>query len=269
MLSEIVPWNPSQWYEQFINFGAEIIRTRIINMMNSGEHTVDEAFNLMISYIADISPKYAELIVASHSSVAKKKELIKEVMDDCMYINVVPFQKGINEQLIEKLREKYDIRKTRVSFNHTRSDGTKIRVTSKDPMMIGYEYWYLLYKVPHMRCPGVGFVNQFGTPVKPSSGAKVQYPFARVPIRMGEDEIRNLTMVAGPETSTRVLGEYANNTDAVNCLTKHLLTDPEPGKLKSIEMPLSEIIEGNKMVNVQKHIIGAFGVDLTPKEEGK
>ena len=136
-------------------------------------------------------------------------------------------------------------------------------------MMIGYEYWYLLYKVPHMRCPGVGFVNQFGTPVKPSSGAKVQYPFARVPIRMGEDEIRNLTMVAGPETSTRVLGEYANNTDAVNCLTKHLLTDPEPGKLKSIEMPLSEIIEGNKMVNVQKHIIGAFGVDLTPKEEGK
>jgi hypothetical protein len=86
---------------------------------------------------------------------------------------------------------------------------------------------------------------------------------------MGEDEIRNLTMVAGPETSTRVLGEYANNTDAVNCLTKHLLTDPEPGKLKSIEMPLSEIIEGNKMVNVQKHIIGAFGVDLTPKEEGK
>ena len=261
--------NPSQWYEQFINFGAEIIRSRIINMMNSGEHTVDEAFNLMISYIADISPKYAELIVASHSSVAKKKELIEEVMDDCMYINVVPFQKGINEQLIEKLREKYDIRKTRVSFNHTRSDGTKIRVTSKDPMMIGYEYWYLLYKVPHMRCPGVGFVNQFGTPVKPSSGAKVQYPFARVPIRMGEDEIRNLTMVAGPETSTRVLGEYANNTDAVNCLTKHLLTDPEPGKLKSIEMPLSEIIEGNKMVNVQKHIIGAFGVDLTPKEEGK
>ena len=89
-----MPWNPSQWYEQFINFGA-----------------VDEAFNLMISYIADISPKYAELIVASHSSVAKKKELIKEVMDDCMYINVVPFQKGINEQLIEKLREKYDIRK--------------------------------------------------------------------------------------------------------------------------------------------------------------
>ena len=70
-----------------------------------------------------------------------------------------------------------------VRFNHTRSDGTKIRVTSKDPMMIGYEYWYLLYKVPHMRCPGVGFVNQFGTPVKPSSGAKVQYPFARVPIR--------------------------------------------------------------------------------------
>ena len=44
-------------------------------MMNSGEHTVDEAFNLMISYIADISPKYAELIVASHSSVAKKKDL--------------------------------------------------------------------------------------------------------------------------------------------------------------------------------------------------
>ena len=235
-------------------------------MMSTGK-TVDDAFAYLLDYIATINPKYAEKVMETHQTVAKRKELIREVIDDGIYINVLPFQKDIDENLIIKMREKFQIYKSRVSFNHERSDGVKKRVTTKDPIMIGYEYFYLLYKIPHMRSPCIGYINQYGTPVKPSTLSKSQYPFAQTPIRIGEDEVRNLTMAAGSEVVARILGEYANNREAVNQLARHLLNDKKPGELKLIEMPIEDIIKGNTIIGVAQHMCSAFGVDLTPEEE--
>lgn len=236
------------------------------DMVSIGRPT-DEVFAFLVEYIRTISPKYADIVVNKHQTEEKKKELIKETIEGGMYINILPFQKGIDDKLIIKMREKFQIYKSKVSFNHFRSDGRKIRVTTKDPIMIGYEYFYLLYKIPHMRSPCVGYINQYGTPVKPSTLSKSQYPFAQTPIRIGEDEVRNLVMAAGSEVVARLLGEYANNSEAVNQLSRHLLNDDKPGELKSIEMPLEEIIKGNTIIGVAQHMCSTFGVDLTPKEE--
>jgi hypothetical protein len=226
-----------------------------------------DAFSLIAGFLTDINPNYAALVREMHSTLDKKKELVMDVIKDGVYTQVSPFQKNIDEKLILKLEDKWGIRKTKVSWIHTKSDGTKVKVTSKKPILIGEEYWHLLHKMPHMRCSGIGYVNQYRSPIKPNSLAKSQFPYSQTPIRLGEDEIRNIVMTSGEETAARLLGEYSNNFEAVSQLASHLLNDKHPGKLKRIEMPTDEIIAGNAIVNVTKHMFSTFGVELAPDDQ--
>ena len=226
-----------------------------------------DAFSLITGFLQDINPNYAKLVREYHQTMDQKKDLVLDVIRNGVYTQVSPFQKNITEKLILELEEKWQIRKTKVSWIHTRSDGTKVKVTSRKPILIGEEYWHLLHKMPHMRCSGIGYVNQYRTPIKPNSLAKSQFPYSQTPIRLGEDEIRNIVMTAGEDTAARLLGEYANNFEAVSQLASHLLNDKHPGKLKKIEMSTDEIISGNAIVNVTKHMFSTFGVELSADDQ--
>lgn len=178
-------------------------------------------------------------------------------------IQITPFQKGIDTAFIRKMIKKYNITKTPVTFTVTR-DGVDKTIVTKKPVLIGAEYWYLLYKTPKVKCSGVGYVNQYHSPVHASNLAKMQYAFSQTPIRLGEDEIRNLTLVAGSETAARILGLYANSHDAVTCLSEHLMFDKRPSNIEKIEMSTQDIVKTNSIMGVTKHIFASFGVDITP-----
>lgn len=258
--------NPGQWYEQYINRGAEMIRKRVQAMfaVKQSNYPWEEAYNLIKGYLTDINPKWGELVDETHSSAYLKQNLVSEVINDGMYVQMLPFQEGVDQNLIRLLRDKYDIQKTPVSFNVPQRDGTKKRIRTKKPICIGSEYWYSLYKMPHMRCSGIGYVNQYHSPVRASALAKLQYPFSQTPIRLGEDEIRNIVMTAGEEVAARILGTYANSSPAVNKLAEHLMFDPHPSQLDHIEMTTEEIIGTNSIIGVTKHIFSCFGVDIAP-----
>lgn len=265
--------NPGQWYEQYINRIAELGVTNPIREKYNRLHgkfsdaDVQDAFNLATALMFDVNPNYAELVNNMHNTLDKRRELVMDIIREGMFIQVSPFQNNIDEKFILTLEDKWKIKKTKVTWIHTRSDGTEVKVTSRKPILIGEEYWHLLHKMPHMRCSSIGYVNQYRTPIKPNSLAKSQFPYSQTPIRLGEDEIRNIVMVAGPETAAKLLGEYANNFEAVSQLANHLLNDKHPGKLKSIEMNTDEIIQGNAIVNVTKHMFSTFGVELTSDDQ--
>ena len=251
--------NPGQWYEQFINRGAEFIQQRVRTM------PVPEAFAYIVEFLSDVNPKWGELIKNVHNTPYLQEEFVAEVRAKGMFVQVSPFQKGIDQKFVCMLKEKYNIQKSPVTFSVTNADGTKQQVTTKKPVMIGSEYFYLLYKMPHMRSSGVAYVNQYHSPVRPSSLAKLQYPFSQTPIRLGEDEIRNVVMTSGEDAAARVLGLYANSSPAVNQMTYHLLFDKVPSQLDQIEMSTDDIIASNSIIGVTKHLFSCFGVDISPK----
>jgi len=258
--------NFGQQFEQFINRGAELVRRRAIDLVKSDNYSpqsIEQAFALVYEYLHDINPNWADLVAKQHSSTPAKQKLLEEIERDCIYIQISPFQENISPELILKLSEKYNIRKTKVTWTYTDSSGEQVTVTSKKPVMIGSEYFYTLYKMPHMRCTSIGYVNQYHSPVRASALAKLQDPHHPTPIRLGEDEKRNLEMVA-PEAPEHIIGVYANSTNAVNNLGRHLLFDKCPSQLEKVDLTTAEIIKDNSIVGVMKHMFSSMGVDVTP-----
>ena len=175
----------------------------------------------------------------------------------------MPFTDGVDEKLIMKLKEKYNIDKTVVSFGLPDKDGNVRWVTTKRPVCIAPNYWFCLYIIPHVRSCGLGYVSQYYSPVRSSALAKLQSPISQTPIRIGEDEIRNITMVSGSENAARILGMYGNSKPAINMLSEHMLFSPSPSNLNEIAMPTSEMISTNSIVGVLKHVFAVTGVKMT------
>lgn len=258
--------NTSQIFEQFINRGAELVRRQIEQVIKEapkGQEPWEKAYDYAIEFVSDVHKNWGDLV--NEDNQTNKKAFVEEVIKDGFYLQVSPFQKGIDQDFVLKLAEKYHINKSRITYTVTDADGTKKRVTTKKPIMVGSEYIYLLYKMPHIRCPGIGYVNQYHTPIRSGALAKAQYPFSQTPIRLGEDEIRNIVATSGVKAAAHLLGVYANSFPGVEQLANHLLFDKEPSKLKQVELSLTDTINTNSIVGVTKHIFSCLGIDITPK----
>ena len=260
--------NLSQLYEQFFNFGADNVHKAIkLVMDDTGDY--HQAYKMLLQYCTDINPKYGELIAKIHNTDAKVKEFMDEVYRDGIYIQNTPFQKGINTDMALALRDKYNLTKTPVKFGVELPDGTWVMKTSKQPVRIGYEYIFLLYKMPVIQGCAYGYVNQFRSPMKANSEANIQSPVAQTALRFGEDETRNLVCTAGGKRAARLLGMHANSPDAVNELANHLLRDKYPTRLKRISLTTDEIVGRNSMIKVTEHEFGCLGIDITPEDQNR
>ena len=181
-------------------------------------------------------------------------------------MNIVPFQDGIDQRLVLALSDKYGIKASPVSYVIMDEHGNKKRVTTKNPVLIGAMFTLLLNKIPHQRVCGIGYINNFRTAVKSGDKFNSIAPYPITAIRVGEDEIRNIIATSGGEVAATILGMYGNNKEALDRLASMLLNDPNPSRIKNINMPLYEIIQGNNMINVTKHMFSCFGIDITPNK---
>lgn len=258
--------NPGQLFEQYFNFGADVLHQHIKNIMDE-THDYHEAYKLLLQYCTDINPKYGELIARVHNTEDLIKEFMDEVYRDGIYLQNTPFQKGIDTDMVLALRDKYKFTSSKVTYGVELEDGTWIMKKHKFPVTIGYLYTFLLYKMPVVQGCSYGYVNQFHTPMKVSGAASNQSPVPQTALRFGEDEVRNLLCTTGGKRAARLLGIHANCQDAVNLLAHHLLYDKYPTRLKRIEMSTDEIVKRNSMIKVTEHEFSCLGIDITPDDQ--
>lgn len=258
--------NPGQFMEQLINRGGELIHRQMTDIINV-KHNYDEAWNLYIQYLTDCNPKFAEEMVRIHATPEKRKEMVDEVLREGLYIQISPYQEGLNTTKALELYNKYGIYKSRVTFSFEDERGVLRTVTTKKPIAIGYEFIHLSCKMPHLRACNIGYVNQFKTPTRASDLAVAQSPYPQTAIRLGEDEIRNLMMAGGGKLAAKITGTYGNSSEAVNNLANHLLRDEHPGKLKEIDMNVAQINESNNIIKIAKHLFSCVGVDMSPADQ--
>jgi hypothetical protein len=257
--------NPGQWFEQFINRGNELLKRRVTEVVNStGDY--EQAWKMMIEWANDINPNYANLLENTHNTPMLHRDLVNDTIKQGFFMQISPFQDNIDQDLILRLSDKYNIHASPVSYVVTDCDGNKRQVVTKEPVLIGEMYTFLLYKIPHLRACGIGYINNFRTPVKSKDKINTLSPYPIAAIRFGEDEMRNLVATAGGATTARIIGTYANNKEAVDKLAWMLLTSPNPARIQDIGMSIREIVKGNNIVNVTKHMFSCFGIDIAPDD---
>lgn len=280
--------NPSQLYETFLTrkdiFVSRRLKQLLEGVMPEGINTIegdfagltadaDGAWKYFIQYMHDVNPNQAKLIEGVCNTAEKKlKHLISITTEDennpiehGIYHTIPPYLKHINSQWVLFLEDKYPSPETPVEFTIEDTYGNKKRVRTMDNVSIGSKYVYCLYKIPHLKSSGVAYINQHRTPVTPSSGQRILYPIGQTALRMGEDEVRNLSMVAGSWSVARIMGISANSTEGVNLCIDRLLNEKHPTQLTRLPLETKYITSTNNMSAMTKHLLATVGVDISKK----
>lgn len=271
--------NSGQLYEAFYNRTGEFVRRRVEKLLNGempeGIDTTHEWFSGLVPgrdgawrYLTEFYQRACNQMYQIIMKTCKDREtedkFLESAIKEGLYFLNIPYT-DIPTETVLKISELYPAPLGRATFTVTSTHGEKKKVTTVDPVNIGSKYIYLLCKIPLVTAPAVGHINQHKIPIVPSPFQRIKYPISQTVIRLGEDEVRNITMVAGGKCAARILGLYANSDKALDILVEKLLTDPNPSKIKRIDMTTDDIIASNNVVNITQHMFSTFGVDITKK----
>lgn len=280
--------NPSQLYEVFLTrkdiFVSRRLKQLLEGVMPVGIDTTtgdfmgltadaDGAWRYFIQYMHDVNPNQAKVIEGVCNTAEKRLKHLTAVTDTTegnhinqgIYHSIPPYLKHICSQWVLDMEAKYPSPETPVEFVIEDTYGNKKRIRTVDNVCIGSKYVYCLYKIPHLKSSGVAYINQHRTPVTPSSGQRILYPIGQTALRMGEDEVRNLSMVAGSWSVARIMGISANSTEGVNLCIDKLLNEKYPTQLPRLPLETKYITSTNNMSAMTKHLLATVGVDISKK----
>jgi hypothetical protein len=252
--------NFGQLYEQFIG----ILQYAVIRECKQYYKTDPlRAYDKILEFFYDVNTEYGKLCEQAHRTDKSKISLVDELIG-LGYLPVVcpPGLSNIGPDWVLEMRDKYNAFPTPVSYNQTDAEGNVIRrVTTIRPIYIGPVYRYILCKNPHVRASGMSYVNQMSVPITiKRTDVKHQHPIGIVPIRIGEDEVRNLIMTVGP-MAYRIISLYANAPAATRIMGRQLLTAKKPSNIKWINVSEQELNSMNVMTQVTKHMLATCGID--------
>lgn len=251
--------NVGQWYEQFINYTGEIIKNRF---NNSPDINIEEAFNYILSLkdiVAKTDKDILEKLATDDPEI--KKKVIEEIKECGIYHCIPPFSKEITCDIFKEIMDRFSIDKVNWSFINPL---TKEIVHSKYPTIIGDKYIYLLGKLPEnsVHAVQIGFLNQFGLPMKEGKNTKQRNPYSNTVIRFGIDE-SCITSASVPTSSiARYMALNGNSLPAVKKMQHALSTMDKPTQLFRIDMTTKEMLDTSTNVAIFNHLMNCCGLDI-------
>jgi hypothetical protein len=263
--------NVGQMYEQAINRTSEFVRRRLAELYYSGNKPA--GWDLLVGYCKDINPNFGDLIEETKrlpgTPIGSTDQKMDRYMENCIQngisLHVPPGLDTIGMPLIKKLRDKYQIPLSPVTFTQRDEDDNVINTfRTKANVCIGSKYLYLLCKIPDPSSPGIAHVNQYSTPMKPPPSDRLLHPIRRAPIRFGEDEGRiSLMDLADPKEVMRLMCLQANSQKGVDLMIKELLTNPYPTRINRIPISNEDLLNSNIIVLMFRHQMATIGLDST------
>lgn len=251
--------NIAQWYEQFVNYSAEIIRKRILSGMFSD---VDMAYNYVLEFKEMVAKKEKDLMdVHITPYPERRKEYIESLNEYPIYNTVPPFSKETNPDMFKKVMERFNINKEKWSYIHPISGE---RIFPKSQTIIGDKYIYLLGKLPDKEVHAVqfGYLSQFGLPMKEGSETKQQNSISNTPIRGGVDEFAIMSTAVSAVDLSRFVSINGNSLVAVKELQRRLSTDKSPSQLYRIDMTTRSMVDSSTNISIFKHMMACCGREI-------
>lgn len=254
--------NGGALYEVDITRTAVIVQQRAKVLADAGDY--DGAWNMMIEFVGDVNHIYRALVEEQIGSIAERNQLVREWINDRIYIQIVPGLKKEWETFIPWLVEKWGAQATPVTYterNH-RTGYSKTVVTDK-PVMVGPMYMMLLYKMPEPTAPGIAYTSQHGIPVKPTSRSVHSSPISLTPLRYGEDEFRIQIKALSsmhPFESPRFLNLMSNSPTGVSAMVDAILNAPNPAQISRVPITTKELIRSSTIISQVHHLFSTVGV---------
>ena len=291
--------NIGQLSEHAINHISEFVLRKIKNI----SHDTDAAFDMLLDYYNDINPKYAQL-VKSISTPEKKKDHIKEVIANGIYLNVPPFLdtfrdvhnlhraiiklkttnpdeakvmmkrsgikekdlKNVKENIFIMLKKKWGSKETPVTYGVSGDQGPDRKFTTKEPVCIGSKYMLLLSNIPKPSSPGVAKVSHHGVPMKTPIGLRDATSISDNPTRFGEDEERIILTEGNSEENARLMSLQSASITAIEKISETLLMSDHPTQIDRMDMTNKELSASNMVHGLLHHCLATQGIELNKKE---
>jgi DNA-directed RNA polymerase beta subunit len=204
--------NPSQLFEQEINFTSQIIRYRMSKMK-----TLKEKWEYLYKYVSYVNEREANEMKEFYNTLDKKEkeQFINENIYERIFINQEPFWNNISIDDLARIYEEFNIKK------YDMKDITQ-------PLVVGEVYFIRLKHEPKDKfsARSVGNNSFKDLPTKSRTFKDSKLPYSNTPIRLGEMEVTNLGGIShnGFEPIKQLLDSYANNSDDRKALITSLLT---------------------------------------------
>ncbi len=259
--SVIARMNSGQLYEQAINRTSEFVRRRLLQHVATEP---DVAWDLLVDWYCDVNPNYAALVTAEYSDATDRLAHLKAAIQGGIHIHVPPGLETINMALIRHIKTKWKVPISPVTFTQRDIDGTLIGTfRTKRNVCIGSKYVLVLSKIPEASAPGVGYVNQYRTPMKPPPFDRIRHPIRQTPIRYGEDEWRIAKMdVKDPAEIMRVMCLQANSQKGLDALIERLLTDQHPSQIERVDISNDALMRSNTILRLFTHMFATTGIAI-------
>ncbi len=251
--------NLSQIYEQYIGRLLLFITRSLSELPDTASR-----FNKIVEVLYDINPIYSNIVNSNHKSERLREEFVQACMEDGIRVCIPPSMKGLDSDLITRLDDKYKIPVSRVSFIHTLADGTKKKITTKEPILIGPKYIYLLNKFPRPIANGYSYVNKYHFPVSARSGPvnRNKDVLGTTSIRLGEAEFKILTTAVGSDVVLRLKALFGNSVIGPKAMINALLSTKYPSRLKCVNLTDEELKDDLRSTHILKSYTNAMGIDL-------
>lgn len=252
--------NPEQFWKTGINWMSSFITRRVAELVKEGRH--DDAFAMIVDYVADIRPNSAEMVKKVYDNPAGRKKYTTWVAENFLKIHMPCYYKGFTMEKALATRAKWQIPESPATYVMRDENGIGIPVTTNDTVRIGRKYIFCLDKVPHLSSPGFARVSHQGYPIKAGSDAKLRYPIAINPIKTGEDELRFIIADVGPEEMTRYISLLGNSPQSGTAkLIYALMRAEKPTTLGRVPVTNRELLMGNTILGTFHHETSVLGID--------
>lgn len=262
--------NPGQLYMTFLSELCRVVLERIREHVNVRNDYLG-AYQELILFYTRVNDEFANVVMGEFGdpNTTSLTKDIRMLIDECLrseqiVVVVPPYLKTITTKWVMEMVEHYNIQQTPVEYDVLDSNNQPIRrVRTKRKMFIGKKYIYVLCKVPFCKSSGMGFVNNIGVPITvKDSTTKSQVQVVPTAIRSGEDEIRTMTNMMGPELTSRMLGLYANSPLSTQLLCYKLLTMEKPTQLVFIPQTNACIRNNSRTISALRAIMSVTGIDI-------
>ncbi|ALN97837.1 hypothetical protein Bp8pS_158 [Bacillus phage vB_BpuM-BpSp] len=210
--------NPSQLIEQELNWISKHIRKYI-----EEEQDLSKKEEILLDYLQVVNKEETEIMkeYISHLDNNQKEEFFNELVEKGIPICQKPFFDNVGLDELFALYEKYD------DIDYFNCEG----ITT--PLIIGELYFLRLKHEPQSKfsARSTSFMNLRNLPAKSKSYKENKELHSKTPVRLGNMEISNLSLVNDMEPIMNMLNSYSNNKTNRRELITQLLTgnpfDPE------------------------------------------
>jgi len=249
-------------YEPAINRTSEFVRRRVVAEYNQEPHL---AWETLLDYYNDINPNYAALIKRIMTTDSYISSHIENCIKHGIALHIPPGLNTINLDLIQKLRSKWGVMMSPVTFTQRDMDNNLIGTfRTKKPVCIGSKYIVVLCKLPDPSSPGVAHISQYNTPMKTPPADRIKHPIRQSPIRLGEDEGRiGIMDLEDAAEWVRLMCLQANSPKGVEAVCEALLTEAFPTRINRINLTNAELLNSNTIVLLFRHLLATAGLATT------